>query len=125
MPAPSLRQRFEVGASLLPPVALGWLAARAGWLSVPPGWLLAAMPAVLAIGMGFPGPFMGWHQGVRRVQAWIGRHLLAALLGLVFLLVLLPIGWLLRLRGRSFLEAPSGDSFWTPSRPPGSLRDPF
>lgn len=123
-PRPRL-PRFQIGASLVPPIALAWMAARAGWLPVPPAWLLAAMPAALALGMCFPKPFRGWHRGVQRVQSALGRALLSGLLAAVFLLMVVPIGLILRAAGRSFLGTAHADSFWSRVRPPGSLRDPF
>lgn len=121
----SAGQRFQIGASLLPPVALLWAAARSGWVPVPPVACLVAMPLVVLLGLAIPEPFQGWHRGVQRIQSWIGHQLLALVLALIFVLILVPTGLLLRLLGRSFLEAPSGPSFWRRARPPGSLHDPF
>lgn len=120
-----LRRRFEIGASLLPPLALGGLAGHRGWIPLPATAFVAAMPVALALGMLFPTAFAGWHQAVMKVQACLGRWLLALLLALAFVVAVLPVGLWLRLRGRSFLAAPEGDSFWTPCRSRGSLRDPF
>jgi hypothetical protein len=49
----------------------------------------------------------------------------AVLLGIVFLLVVMPVGLVLRLRGKSFLDGGRRDSYWHPVRPPGSLKDSF
>jgi hypothetical protein len=121
----TLGERFQIGASLIAPVALLWLASRKGWLPLTPWWCLAAMPAVLVVGMLLPGAFAGWHRGLTALQSWIGRRLVALLLGFVFVLVLVPVGLLLRARGKSFIDGPRADSYWKPARPPGSLRDQF
>lgn len=125
-PAPrSLRERFEIGAALIPPLALLWIAGRKGWLPVGSQWQLVAMPIAVAIGMLLPQVFAGWHRGFSRVQSWLGRRLLVALLGLIFILAVLPVGLWMRLRGRSFLEPPGGDSYWVKPSPPGSLKNQF
>lgn len=121
----SLSDRFQIGASLLPPIALLWLASRRGWIPVPPGVFLAAMPGAVALGMLFPGAFFGWHRIITRIQSWMGARVLALLLGSVFLLAILPIGLWLRARGRSFLEPESSDTYWVSVRPPGSLKNQY
>ncbi len=121
----SFPERFQIGASLIPPIALAWIAARKGWLPLDPRWCLAAMPVAVGVGMLLPGVFAGWHRLFSRVQSAVGRCLLAVLLRVVFLVAVLPIGLLMRARGRSFLKAPDGVSYWQPAKPPGSLRNQF
>ena len=120
-----LSHRFQIGASLIPPFALLWLACRNGWIAIAPGVFLAAMPAALILGMLAPSVFSGWHRAVSRIQAWIGHRLVEGLLTLVFLAVVVPVGLLFRLSGRSFLELPPADSYWRKAPAPGSLRDQF
>lgn len=124
---PSLSERFETGASLVPPFALLWLTARKGWIPAEPRWCLAAMGFAFAAGMLVPHPFQGWRRRLQSFQSWLGHHIVRQLLALIFLLIVVPFGLLLRLRGKSFLEhsAPDANSFWLTARPPGSLRDPF
>ena len=122
----TLRRRFEVGSSLVPPLALLWLAGRKGWLTWDGrGLPFLVLPLAVGVGMLLPGLFVGWHRQFSRVQGWVGQRLLRGMLGLVFLVAVLPVGLWLRLRGCSFLEGPRGDSCWVPPRPPGSLRDQF
>jgi hypothetical protein len=123
----SLTERFETGASLVPPLALLWLAARKGWFPVEPRWCLATMAFAFVVGMLAPHPFQGWRRRLQALQSWLGRHIVRQLLALIFLLIVVPFGLLLRLRKKSFLEhsAPDATSFWLPARPSGSLRDPF
>jgi hypothetical protein len=120
-----LGERFRIGASLTPPFALLWLASRRGWVPFNSWWCLAALPGALLLGMLWPQAFAGWHRGFSAAQAWLGRRIFMGLLGLVFIFVLAPFGWILRRSGRSFLEGPPADSYWKPARPPGSLRDQF
>ncbi|MFO1457953.1 MAG: hypothetical protein U1G08_00990 [Verrucomicrobiota bacterium] len=124
---PSLTERFETGASLVPPFAILWLAARKGWMPAEPRWGLVAMGIALAVGMLVPHPFQGWRRWLQSLQLWLGRRIIRQLLALIFLLIVVPFGLLLRLRRKSFLEhnSPDAESFWLPARPPGSLRDPF
>lgn len=124
-PSLPLGERFRIGASLIPPFALLWVASRRGWIPLNPWWCLAAMPLALLTGLLLPSAFAGWHRGFSRVQSWIGHRVITVLLGMVFILVVLPVGLIFRLRGRSFLELPPGESYWKPARPPGSLRDQF
>ena len=121
----SLRDRFQIGASLIPPVALLWIASRNGWVPIHPRVAIVAAPAAVALGMLFPVAFSVWHRLLTRVQNWVGARLLSALLGLAFILTILPIGLWLRARGRSFLEPASQDTYWVPARPPGSLKDQY
>ncbi len=121
----NLGERFRIGASLIPPFAILFLSGRRGWIPVTPWVGLGGMLLGLASGMLLPATFEPWHHGFSRVQAWIGRRIVAVLLGIVFLLVVMPVGLVLRLRGKSFLDGGRRDSYWHPVRPPGSLKDSF
>jgi hypothetical protein len=124
-PPLTLGERFRIGASLIPPFAILFLCSRRGWIPLTPWIGLGGMLLGLAAGMLLPAAFEPWHLGFSRVQAWIGRRIVAVLLGMVFLLVVLPIGLLLRWSGRGFLDRGRQDSYWHPARPPGSLKDGF
>lgn len=117
--------RFRIGASLIPPFALLWLGARKGWIPLDPRWPLFAMPAALAIGFLLPAAFASWHIAFERLQAAVGRRIVAGLLALVWCTVILPVGLLLRLFGKRFLETRPRESHWNPARPHGSLLDGF
>ena len=121
----SLGERFRIGASLIPPFAIVWMMSRADWVPVRPFICFFGMPLALGIGMAFPKWFAAWHRGFSAVQSWIGRRLVAGLLGLVFVLVVVPVAFVLRLAGRDFLDRGKSDSYWAPSRPPGSLKNQF
>lgn len=121
----TLGERFRIGASLIPPFALLWIASRRGWIPLPPAWCLISMPVALALGMLLPKVFAGWHRGFSAVQSWIGRRLVFLMLAIVFLLVVAPVAVVLRLAGKSFLGEKAAESYWVKVRPPGSLTTQF
>jgi len=120
-------ERLQIGASLIPPFALLWVAARKGWIGGDHRLYLAGMAGALLLGTALPALFTGWHRGVSRFQAWIGHCLLAGVLAAVFVTVVIPLGLFYRLAGKSFLNSPPNcsSSYWHRVRPPGSLRDQF
>ncbi len=121
----SLRDRFTIAASLLPPLALLMLAARCGWVPIPAWVFLVGMLPVLGVGMLFPRMFEPWHRQVSRGQAWLGRKLVfAALLG-VYGVAVVPIGLVMRWVGKRPLDLSRSGSSWVRSKGYGSLRDPF
>ena len=124
-PVHRLRDRFSIGASLLPPVALLMLAARWGWVAVSPRNCLLAMPLVLGLGMLLPAVFEPWHRWLSRVQAWCGRRLVFGVLLGVYALALVPIAFLMRWAGQRPLDLSRSGSSWVKSKGYGSLRDPF
>jgi len=121
----SLRDRFAIGASLLPPVALLMFAGRFGWVPVSPRACLVAMPLVLGLGMLFPGVFASWHRWISRGQAWLGGRLVFLLLVGVYGLVLIPLAFLMRGMGQRPVDLSRSGSSWVRSKGYGSLRDPF
>jgi len=120
-----LKERLRIGASLLAPFALLWIASRSRWIPLPPNLCLIAMPCAVALGMLFPNLFAGWHRFFSGVQKWLGHRILAVLLGAVFLVAIVPMSLWLRVRGRSFLEYSAGDSFWQAPPQPGPLKNQF
>ena len=122
---PAVGERWRIGASLLAPGALLWLAARRGWIPLPPRWGLAVMLGLFCAAFVAPRCFAGWYRAFSAGQSWLGRRLVALLLGLVFVVVMVPVGLILRWSGKSFLGGPSADSYWKPAQRPGSLRDQF
>ena len=121
----SLSERFQIGASLIPPIALMWIGSRSGWIPISSRACLTAMPVAVLIGMLLPQVFSGWHRFFTAVQGWLGHRLLAGLLAVAFLVAVVPFGLWMRTRKRSFLEPTSHDSYWVPARPPGSLKNQF
>ncbi|WP_333607712.1 SxtJ family membrane protein [Arsukibacterium sp.] len=106
--------------SLLLPWLFGW---------APPLWplWLSAVFVLLAVGypFGLYYPYRLW-MAFASVMAWINTRLL---LGLVFYLMILPLGLVLRLFGKlQYQHKPTGDSYWrTPDKLPlaKDLEDPF
>ena len=124
-PVVRLRDRCIIGASLLPPVALLMLAARAGWVPVPVRYCLMAMPLVMGFGMLLPSVFEPWHRWLSRGQSWLGRRLVFLVLLAVYGLALVPIALLMRWAGQRPVDLARSGSSWVKSKGHGSLRDPF
>ena len=80
---------------------------------------LAAIAAALK-----PRWFRGYHLFSMRLGFAVSRILGNALLMLLFVLVVTPLGWLLRLAGKDPLQLkrpPGADSYWHPARKSSSL----
>ena len=121
----SLRDRFVIGASLIPPVALLMIASRAGWVPGSPRAYLAAMPVVLGLGMLFPIFVEPWHRRFSRMRAWLGGRLVFLLFLGVYGVAVVPMAFLMRLVGKRPLDVSRSGSSWVLSKAYGSLRDPF
>jgi amino acid permease len=121
----SLRDRFAIGASLIPPVALLMIASRAGWVPGSPRVYLAAMPVVLGLGMLFPTLAEPWHRRFSRMRSWLGGRLVFLLLLGVYGVAVVPLAFLMRLFGKRPLDVSRSGSSWVQSKGYGSLRDPF
>lgn len=121
----SLRDRFAIGASLIPPVALLMIASRAGWVPGSPRAYLAAMPVVLGLGMLFPIFVEPWHRRFSRMRAWLGGRLVFLLFLGVYGVAVVPMAFLMRLVGKRPLDVSRSGSSWVRSKGYGSLRDPF
>lgn len=114
--------------SLLLPWLFGWLAAN----SVPV-WPLLLSAILLLLAWLWPAglyyPYRLW-MAFAGVMAWLNTRLL---LGIVFYLMILPLGLVLRLFGKlqyqhSYKHKPTGDSYWlAPDKLPSAkdLEDPF
>lgn len=121
----SLRDRFAIGASLIPPVALLMIASRAGWVPGSPQVYLAVMPVVVGLGMLFPTLFEPWHRGFSRMRSWLGGRLVFLLLLGVYGVAVVPLAFLMRWAGKRPLDVSHSGSSWVRSKGYGSLRDPF
>ncbi len=121
----SLRDRFAIGASLIPPVALLMIASRAGWVPGSPRAYLAAMPVVLGLGMLFPIFVAPWHRRFSRMRAWLGGRLVFLLFLGVYGVAVVPMAFLMRLVGQRPIDLSRSGSSWVRSKGFGSLRDPF
>ncbi|EHR41165.1 SxtJ family membrane protein [Alishewanella jeotgali] len=105
---------------LLLPWLFGWFWSLWPWM-VATGFLLLAL--VYAPGLYYP--YRVW-MAFAAVMGWLNTRLL---LGVVFYLLIMPLGLLLRLCGKLQYQAhPKGDSFWRqPDKEPTAkdLEDPF
>jgi hypothetical protein len=104
---------------------LGW------WRDLPPGWaiVIAAFGTVVfvlsLIGDAFVRPV---YVGLTLVTLPIGWVLSYVVLGVVYFLVLTPIGLVSRLFGYDPLRLrrdPDAESYWTPHEPPGDVKRYF
>ena len=121
----SFRDRFAIGASLIPPVALLMIANRAGWVPGSPRVYLTVMPVAVGLGMLFPTLFEPWHRGFSRMRSWLGGRLVFLLLLGVYGIAVVPLAFLMRLFGKRPLDVARSGSSWVQSKGHGSLRDPF
>ena len=114
----------------LPPpwVVTGYLAWR-GWLPVW-AWGMVSVAAVVVAVWAWVQP--SWFRSYYRAGVWFGfqvaRLVGYTVLALIFWLVVVPMGWGLRLGGRDLLRLrgdPSAESYWHKSPPPTSLERLF
>lgn len=124
--------QMAIAVPLLFSLVLPWLF---GWLADGsiPLWPLALSAILLALAWLYPlalyYPYRVW-MAFAKVMAWLNTRLL---LGLVFYLMILPLGLVLRWCGKlqyqhRYKHKPTGDSYWqTPDKVPGAkdLEDPF
>lgn len=120
--------QMAIALPLVFSVLLPWLF---GYLSVAtlPLWPLVLSAMLLLMACCWPTglyyPYRGW-MAFATVMAWLNTRLL---LGLVFYLMLLPLGLVLRLCSKlQYQHKPTGDSFWlAPDKVPTAkdLEDPF
>ncbi|HXG47002.1 MAG TPA: hypothetical protein VNO52_05210 [Methylomirabilota bacterium] len=121
-------QKFTAVMMLLPVLA-GALLWRKGvltlpmWLGLVTGALCVCLFSVLR-----PQAFRGFYRAGMTVSHHVGKLMGTVLLALVFLLVVTPLGLLLRALGKDLLQLrrprPT-DSYWTQARPPGELERMF
>jgi hypothetical protein len=90
-----------------------------GWLAILTALALIALTAALR-----PRWFRGYYRGVSWVGFHVGQVVGFVLLTAVFLLVLTPLGLVLRLAGKDLLRlrrSPEAQSYWSAARPGNSL----
>lgn len=75
-----------------------------------------------------PRTFRPFYRAAMTVSFAIGQVIGKVILGTVYLLVVTPLGLLLRLTGKDLLqmrERPQRESYWKEARPPGKLDQQF
>ncbi len=119
-------------STLLSAVALAVLSSLLRWRRVLPAgvWLgvVGAMACVALLAVIQPR----WFRGYYRVSAWLGFYLAQALgrvcLMLVFVLLLVPLGLVLRVMGKDLLRlkrAPTASTYWVPAKEASPLDNLF
>ena len=114
-------------------VLFGGLAAYALWKGYSWGWVSAAIGVVLALLAVIAPRALHWPN-----KLWFGLGMLLAriinplVIGLMFFVVITPMGLLMRLFGKrplSLRYEPAAPSYWVERKPPGpapeSMRDQF
>jgi hypothetical protein len=103
--------------------------ARRGVISRAPMWsLLAVLAGALLLAVMKPRLFRGFYRVGMTVSFYIGQVVGRILLTLIFLLVLTPLGLLLRLMGKDLLRLkldPSAQTYWEPVKQDNDLEREF
>jgi len=115
---PSEGRRFGLHGG----AAFALLAAVAHWRCHPrTGWLLAALAfGLLAGGIAAPAALGPVYRGWMRIAHAISRITTPIVLGIMYFLVITPIGLLLRATGQRPLSHDRGTTAWTARSNPGS-----
>src|SRR5258708_24676222 len=115
-------------STLLTILALAILSSILCWRRVLPiiGWRLALLALVLIAlsAMFCPRWFRGYYRWSTRVGFWLSLVLARAVLALIFVVVIVPLGMIFRLTGKDALRlkrAPDQPSYWTPAKPTSPL----
>lgn len=121
-------QKFTAVAMLLPVIA-GALLWRKGVLTLPM-WLglVTGAVSVCVFSLLRPRAFRAFYRGGMTASHHVGRAMGTVLLALVFLLVVTPLGLLLRVLGKDLLQLrrpPATDTYWQPARSASDLERMF
>ncbi len=107
------------------PTALGLFLARKGWM--PKEGLIAfgcAIALILLAAWLKPGWFRGFYRTGMTASFHVGQCVGWVMLTLLFLLLVTPMGWILRLAGKDLLQLrrdPQARTYWNKPRDSGSL----
>jgi hypothetical protein len=104
-------------------VTLLW---RRGVLSVPAWrWALGGIGLLLFLGWLCPRAIRPVYRVAMMASHWVGQRVMGpVLLAVLFLAVVTPLGWLLRMFGKDLLHlrrSPKAESHWLPARPNSPL----
>jgi hypothetical protein len=112
-------KKFTAAAALFGGIVSTWLWYRQTLPTLTFQLILAALATCLALCLARPRWFRAFYRGGMTVGFHIGQVVGRILLALCFLLVLLPIGLLLRAQRRDLLELrrnPQASTYWKPAR---------
>lgn len=99
---------------------------RKGRLPLPPAILFSSLILVAVLAVLRPGWFRPFYRIFMTIGFHIGQVVGRILLGVIFLIAIVPIGLALRLTGRDLLgRQPRAGSYWILARPPGRLDQMF
>ena len=103
-------------ATGVPLTVASWLVAHRTWS----GWLLVPAGLHLAVALVHPGYARAAYRGGMRFHRMVSSIISGVILSLVFLLIITPVGLLLRLSGRDPLSrrpGPDQPTNWHPAAP--------
>jgi len=119
-------------AALFSTLGLAILSSLLRWRRVlpPKGWIivLVVLACVALCALVQPRLFRGWYRFSSRIGFYISRFIGCALLAILFVLILTPLGLLLRLLGKDLLRLrrpQNAETYWSPTKPSGSLERLF
>ncbi len=94
-----------------------------------PSWrmLLASVAAVATIACIQPCWFRGYYRVSTRVGFWLSQVIARIVLTLIFIILITPLGILLRIFGKDLLrlKRTGQESYWNAAKPSGSLDQLF
>ena len=111
-------RKFALVWTVLLAGVAGWLRYRGGISTAALGTGLALLLGALAVGWGRPRWLRGPYRAVMTGSFYVGQAMGFVLLTLVFVLVVTPMGWALRLAGKDLLalrQDPRADTYWHPA----------
>ena len=115
-------------AALFSTLGLAILSSLLRWRRVLPakGWIivLVVLACVALSAWLQPRWFRGWYRFSSRLGFYISRFIGCVLLGILFFLILTPLGLLLRLLGKDLLRLKrlqNAATYWSPTKPSGPL----
>jgi uncharacterized membrane protein len=119
-------RRFAWALSGAVALVAALLAYRAPDPSAPAFFGFALAVAVFVTGSLWPRAYRPVYRAAMRFSHAMGQVVGRVLLGLLFVLLLLPLGLILRLSGKDLLQLKTHrgrqvDSYWQPVKPPGPL----
>lgn len=97
---------------------------RWGWFMDWVWGMQAGLVVMVGMGWWMPKGVRPVYRGAMTLSHYSGQIMGRVMLGLLFLALLVPMGWMLRIWGKDLLQLRrdrGADSYWHPARPKGSL----
>ena len=121
-------RKFGLGAALVLAAVVGVICWRATIPKPAAVALLTGLAGAAVLALARPAAFRGPYRLGMRVSHGLGRIVAPLLLGVIFFLVLTPLGLLLRLLGKDLLRLrrdPAARSYWQPAPEASDLTKMF